>query len=98
MKSQLGGKDPGKLIGKWCRVYTEGVVVDAHFAAMRSAPADYVQWMTGRMQSMRGQRPTGGGGAQRPYRNDVFKAARDAEAIMEGRATWEELFGHPEGM
>lgn len=51
MKAQIGGKDPGSLAGKWAKIYGLAAVTDAHFAAMANPPADYVEWMTKRLQA-----------------------------------------------
>lgn len=51
MKSQIGGANPGSLVGKWVKNHGLPAVTDAHFAAMASPPADYVEWMTKRLQA-----------------------------------------------
>lgn len=51
MKAQIGGKDPGSLAGKWVKLHGLPAVTDAHFAAMANPPADYVEWMTKRLQA-----------------------------------------------
>lgn len=51
MKSQIGGSNPGSLVGRWVKQHGLPTVTDAHFAAMASPPADYVEWMTKRLQS-----------------------------------------------
>ena len=51
MKSQVGGANPGSLIGKWVKRYGDVEVFAAHFAAMANPPSDYVEWMTKRLQA-----------------------------------------------
>jgi uncharacterized protein YdaU (DUF1376 family) len=51
MKAQIGGKNPGSLIGKWIRDHGLGAVSDAHYVAMGNIPADYVEWMTARLRA-----------------------------------------------
>ena len=51
MKSQIGGTNPGSLVGRWVKQHGLPAVTDAHFAAMASPPADYVEWMTKRLQA-----------------------------------------------
>jgi hypothetical protein len=51
MRAQIGGNKPGSLVGKWIKLHGEGEVFAAHFAAMGNMPADYVEWMTKRLQA-----------------------------------------------
>jgi uncharacterized protein YdaU (DUF1376 family) len=51
MKAQIGGNNPGSLVGKWVKLHGLPAVTDAHFAAMGNPPADYVEWMTKRLQA-----------------------------------------------
>lgn len=51
MKAQIGGNNPGSLAGKWVKDYGLPAVTDAHFAAMANPPADYVEWMSGRLKA-----------------------------------------------
>jgi uncharacterized protein YdaU (DUF1376 family) len=55
MKAWLGGKDPGRLIGAWCRDYGEGPVFAAYFKALKATPAEPKSWMVDELK-----RSTGG--------------------------------------
>lgn len=45
MKSRIGGKTPGSLVGKWMKGYGFATVVDCHSDACKLEPAEYVPWM-----------------------------------------------------
>lgn len=60
IKNRIGGRNPGALVGKWIKLYGIGTLCEAHFAALTAEPADYVQWMTARLQILVGQRPRPG--------------------------------------
>ena len=55
MKAQIGGKSAGSLVGSWCRDYGDAEVIAAHFAAMSNPPAQYVEWMVGRLKARKRQ-------------------------------------------
>jgi hypothetical protein len=87
MKAQIGGKNPGSLVGKWVKDYGLPAITDAHFAAMASPPADYVEWMVGRLKAMatpynaRGS-PANGHGS-RTRRGSVMESLRTNLNLMD---------------
>jgi hypothetical protein len=51
MKARIGSRNPGGLVARWCKDYTEAVVFAAHFEAMRDNPADYTSWMAAKLKT-----------------------------------------------
>jgi hypothetical protein len=78
MKAQIGGPNPGGLIGHWCKRYGEGTVAEAHWAAMAHVPADYVPWMTKRLEAVANRKTADG-----RFQDPTFRAA--AELLEEYR-------------
>jgi uncharacterized protein YdaU (DUF1376 family) len=56
MKAWLGGKDPGRLIGAWCRDYGEGPVFAAYFKALKVQPAEPKSWMVDELKRSAGSK------------------------------------------
>jgi hypothetical protein len=56
MKAWLGGKDPGRLIGAWCRDYGEGPVFAAYFKALKAHPAEPKSWMVDELKRSAGSK------------------------------------------
>lgn len=56
MKFRIPGRNPGAVVGKWANEFGVGVMFEAHCAALKEEPADYVPWMVARMQWLTGKR------------------------------------------
>lgn len=83
MKAQVGGSNPGSLIGKWVRDYGIGAVSEAHYAAMGSPPVDYVEWMAGRLKANGKPYPARMAHTGNRRRGDPIEALHENLARME---------------
>lgn len=83
MKAQVGGNNPGALIGKWVKDYGDAEVFAAHFAAMANTPIDYVTWMTKRLQANGRSYPARITQKSGRRRGDPLEALHENLAMME---------------
>lgn len=57
VKSRLGGKDPGRQMGQWCRDYGEDAVYACHQASFKEPPGHYRSWMFAALKARADSRP-----------------------------------------